>query len=402
MKYISTFIFFFIFVITVNAQSNYKKGYIITNKNDTINGLIDFRSDIINCSLCKFKLSENAEEQIFYPNDLIAYRLIKEGKYYVSRTIKINNELQKVFLEYLVQGIKDLFYYPQDYGCYFIENEDGKMVAITKEPDKIIDNKYITDIKYKGRLAYIFRESKSVSKLAGNAFFNRKDMINLTKKYHSEICAPGEECIVFTNDYKKSFIEYDFSVYGGFQMVEVIFKENTLAEHFKSAKSIQPVIGGQLNISSPRFLKTLSMQIDASMSKLEGCEDYANETENIVIYEKYKFKSLMANGAIGFKYALPIIYKIRPTIEAGINYSHLLNSSNTLYQEIKGYDAVSQKKIDNYYSLPLNYYGFNGGAGFDYQLNKNHSVFCRVLFNHIYTYDETSISNIQFKLGFTF
>lgn len=401
MKYISTFILLFILAMTANAQSNYTKGYIITNENDTINGLIDFRTDKINCSFCKFKLSKNAEEKIYYPQDLIAYRLIKEGKYYVSRTIIIDNEQQKVFLEYLVQGIKDLFYYPQKNDCYYIEDENGKMIAITKEPDKIVDNKYITDNKYKGILSYIFRSSKSVSKKINKAYFDRRDMINLTKKYHTEMCAPGEECIVFANDYKKSFLEYDFSIYGGIQLTEFTFEDNVLTDHFKSAKSIQPVIGCQINISSPRLLKTLSTQIDISISKMEGCIDYISNLGENAIYEKYKFKSLMTNGSVGLKYALSSIKKIRPTIEAGVNYALLFNSSNSLYKENRGISYAEQSKIDNYYSIPKSYYGFNAGAGFDYQLSNNHSVFCRVLFSNISTY-EASINNIQLKLGFTF
>jgi hypothetical protein len=387
--------------MTANAQSNYTKGYIITNENDTINGLIDFRTDKINCSFCKFKLSKNAEEKIYYPQDLIAYRLIKEGKYYVSRTIIIDNEQQKVFLEYLVQGIKDLFYYPQKNDCYYIEDENGKMIAITKEPDKIVDNKYITDNKYKGILSYIFRSSKSVSKKINKAYFDRRDMINLTKKYHTEMCAPGQECIVFANDYKKSFLEYDFSIYGGIQLTEFTFEDNVLTDHFKSAKSIQPVIGCQINISSPRLLKTLSTQIDISISKMEGCVDYISNVGDNAIYEKYKFKSLMTDGSVGLKYALSSIKKIRPTIEAGVNYALLFNSSNSLYKENRGISYAEQSKIDNYYSIPKSYYGFNAGAGFDYQLSNNHSVFCRVLFSHISTY-EASINNIQLKLGFTF
>lgn len=109
----------------------------------------------------------------------------------------------------------------------------------------------------------------------------------------------------------------------------------------------------------------------------------------------------MTDGSVGLKYALSSIKKIRPTIEAGVNYALLFNSSNSLYKENRGISYAEQSKIDNYYSIPKSYYGFNAGAGFDYQLSNNHSVFCRVLFSHISTY-EASINNIQLKLGFTF
>lgn len=107
MKYIIILFLTFCTGISLYAQSNYKQGYIITNENDTINGLIDFRTDRANSNVCKFKKSEKSDEQVFHPGEILGYRFIKEMKYYVSRTVEIDKIKQTVFLEYLVQGIKD-------------------------------------------------------------------------------------------------------------------------------------------------------------------------------------------------------------------------------------------------------------------------------------------------------
>ena len=69
------------------AQGNYVPGYIITNNNDSISGLIDFKPDKQNSQYCRFRLSETEPEQIFYPGDISRYRFINEGKYYVSHEI---------------------------------------------------------------------------------------------------------------------------------------------------------------------------------------------------------------------------------------------------------------------------------------------------------------------------
>ena len=53
------------------------------------------------------------------------------------------------------------------------------------------------------------------------------------------------------------------------------------------------------------------------------------------------------------------------------------------------------------YPLPSNYFGLYGGAGLDYQLNKKHSIFCKLLFSHMYDW-EANIDNTQLNIGFTF
>ncbi len=73
MKHLFIYLLLFGLSLTTNAQSNYKKGYVITNKNDTIRGFIDFRTDKMNSSLCKFKRSENDYEQKFHPGEINVY-----------------------------------------------------------------------------------------------------------------------------------------------------------------------------------------------------------------------------------------------------------------------------------------------------------------------------------------
>ncbi len=40
-------------------------------------------------------------------------------------------------------------------------------------------------------------------------------MIEFTTQYHNMTCTTGEECIIFTNDYKNKFLNFDFEVYSG-------------------------------------------------------------------------------------------------------------------------------------------------------------------------------------------
>lgn len=396
MKYRIILFLTFCTGISLYAQSNYKQGYIITNENDTINGLIDFRTDRTNSNVCKFKKFEKSDEEIFHPGEILGYRFIKEMKYYVSRTIEIDKIKQTVFLEYLVQGIKDLYFYPGEKDYYFIENEDGSLIPVTQEPEKIIDDKIKKDYKYKGALAYIFRDCKSVYKKIDKTILDRSSMIKLTRQYHSEMCSPGEECIVFENDYKKVFFKFDFSLYGGFQNMEYIYGQTELIK-FGSAKSYSPIIGGLVNVSNPRITKSLSFQAGISLSSLKGLNEF---TSGLTNYEKFNFDALMTGGSAGLKYTYSE-WKLRPSIEANINYCRLINTSTTLYSEKYIGNNINKSTNNNYISLSENYIGFNYGFGLNYQFKKGNSFFCRLLYSRM-TNSEADIKGVQLKLGYEF
>ena len=394
MKYIILTLIFLSFVINAAAQSNYKKGYIITNKNDTINGYIDFRTDEMNSTVCKFRKTARTKEEIFYPGDIRGYMFIDEVKYYVTRTVQIDNTFKIVFLEYLVQGVKDLYYYSENIDYYFIEDENGKMISVTKKPDCIIDNKYKVDNKYKGRLMYAFRDCESVEKDISDVGFDRSSLIKLTKKYHQKMCSPGEECIIFENNYKKIFLKLDFSIYSGLQVMNFKYGENELSQ-FKSSSSLSPVIGGQVEISNPRLIKSLRFQLGAALSYLKGFNDFAGEN---TYYQNFEFKSCMGTGIFGLKYIYPK-GNVLPVVEIGISYSRLFNSSNTLYEE----SYINDFLVTSTSSIPLSksYSGYYFGAGLNCKIKNEHSVFCRVVFNKMFSSSD-NVKGFQVKLGFDY
>ena len=186
-KYVYIILFLAISKV-IFAQENYVKGYIIKNNNDSIPGLIDFRMDEQNGQSCRFKLSESEPGQIFYPNDILRYKFINEGKYYVSREITIDSVSRRVFLEYLVDGVMDLYFYrpPQTpFGYYFFEDDRGNMTGIRKKPDEIIGPAVRSDKQYIGTLTYLFRDYPTVRKNLTNGStpmtYERRSMIKVTK-----------------------------------------------------------------------------------------------------------------------------------------------------------------------------------------------------------------------------
>jgi len=386
--------------ISASAQSNFKHGYVIKNNNDSIVGLVDFRTDGVNSTVCRFKSSDTDAEQLFYPGDIAKYRFINEGKYYVSREVEIDSVTRRVFLEYLVQGMMDLYYYyyddkiRQDY--YFFENSDGKMISITMVPDPIVNTKRIkSDEKYKGVLVYLFQDYPAITKDMKNITFVREDMINITKEYHNLVCTTGEDCVEFENDYKKKYIDVKFSAYAGVYYMDYGFEQKIL-KLYDSPTFVSPAIGAQMSVVNPRWSKSVSFVADVSFSGLKWEKE---RTDALKWHYDYEFKAILAQVKAGIKYTY-LSRKVRPVAELGLGFAHMFGKSKTLYVTQNGV-PVDDKYIDYDAHNPASFFkGFNGGIGFDYMLNEKNSIICRLTFERLTSDDRLKM--YQLKMGYSF
>jgi hypothetical protein len=286
------------FFLLLSAQGNYKSGYIITNENDTLRGFVNFRNDEINARQCSFKIAENAEVRDYAPGEIKAYRLPVESRYYITRTVPLKRGKATVFLEYLVQGKMNMYYYRQDdqIEYYYAEKEDGILYPITQNEDEIIDGKIRPDNKYKGLLSFLMQDASGMEKSIMNTQFDRRSMVKLSKEYHEETCEPGEECIVFENDYEKTSTQFRFSAYAGWNSYS--FGKTSSAKFDKGS----PTVGVQLQISNPRLSNHLNLVLDASISRITA-NDYYEWSSGINIFRRdFEHSINTFNAALGLKY----------------------------------------------------------------------------------------------------
>ena len=197
-----TFLFLLFFVSQVYGHSNFQRGFVITNEQDTLSGWIDFRSDALNMSVCNFKTEYGGEITTFLPGSIFGYRFYDIGRFYVSREIEIRGAPRTVFLEFVLQGMMNLFYYvdiSSEFGkveFYFFEDENGRMVPITRRIDDE-GNRFRAreDLRNRRVIEYLFDEQETILQQAGNLRFNRRSMINIAREYHDLTCPIGEECV---------------------------------------------------------------------------------------------------------------------------------------------------------------------------------------------------------------
>lgn len=181
-----TFIILFLCCMhQLQGLTNFLPGYIITNENDTLHGLIDYRSEARNAKKCEFKESENAPVKEFFPHSIKSYRFI-DSKYYISQNIPVEGKEIPVFLEFLVNGISDLYFYTDGQNFnYFIAKEDGKFIELTNDKRQFErDGKqYATrSNKYIGQLKNVFADCQQLYPLINSSKMSHKSLISITHK----------------------------------------------------------------------------------------------------------------------------------------------------------------------------------------------------------------------------
>ncbi len=402
-------ILFFIFIIlslmqNTDAQESFYPGYIITTENDTILGSIEFKNIESSANVCNFRKSAHEEITSYKPEEIKGYYFKETNKYYISHKIKEN---RVVFLEYLLQGIVQLYYYQsggQDY--FFIENQEGELTTVTKKPDEMVRNPNTGQLarkennQYKNVLIQTFHGCHTMmNDIVKMTTIDKSIMVDLVKKYIN--CKSASEdkdkYVEFGTKYNNPEFKFTFSLYTGVRYQSFNFSEKKEVWSLQdNMNSFYPQIGVDIGLSMPRVLKPVSIQLAVAYSKITG----TNESWFILPfrnYRKYTFKSNLIIGNLGIRYTYPK-GKIRPIIEFGVCNTYILDYSSEMYNEQDNRSETLKNNLRPYLDVLFSMYG---SFGIDFKVRKNSFIFLRSGYDKSWRKGD-ELSTMQAKLGYTF
>ena len=322
------------------AQYDFTKGFIIDNKSDTIYGLIDKNSLSTSSSYCYFKRDSIENIKKYTPFEIKQYS-IENKKLYISKSVNINDTIQNYFLEYIVKGSVNLYYFQTKkmFDYYAIE-KDGEIYLlnnneiVTYDANERLVKKNTN--QFYGMLKYLMNDEPEVVNKIKITDFNYNSLKNIVKEYNDSICGI-DKCVVY-------------------------LKYQNKIDDRKWKFSYGPSLGG-LRLSYLQKLYYLTYIVQYSDHNLE----YTSYNNDNNLY----FNNLDFLFVPGF--FLNISRNTKFNFEAQFNYFHLKNEPLTIdllrIPLIVNYDFLKYKKYTPYIS-----FGFENNIFLNYKFNNDQLV----------------------------
>lgn len=370
----------------VYGQTDFRPGYYITWENDTVYGLIDFRGAKRNSDHCLFKATEKSDPIRFTPDEISGYRFI-DDKYYVSKKVEINNKEKQVFLEFLVNGITDIFFYSGDeHPRYFIESSNGKLIELSNEmKDEYINGKHIKrrSLKYMGVLKATLNDCKEIQTDIEHAELNHKSLINLGKKYHNYVCS-DQECIIYEKPVPA--LKFKISPFAGMNSVKLSFPEDNMGRpsyiDFDFETAFTPSVGLVVNASVPQLSNRLSVDFGSSFYRFKTHSLYESIGEFHDLYDaNIELTSLQT--FIALKYTFPKS-KVTPMFAVGFASNFFLSKSQDMFMEsyYKG-ELSNSREISNYFPIITDLHGLYLELGTNFKIRNRDLFYTNFKLNYL-------------------
>lgn len=266
-------------VITLFAFSQkYSPGYVVTLKGDTIHGELLNQKDSDAFIKCIIKKANN-EIKTFLPKDIHEYKYI-DGRYYVSKEIEKDGVKEILFLQFLLKGAVELYYY---YDSKLVKERyyvliDGKTIELTNnERNVVIDGLTykVYDKKYIGVLKHLYADAPQVISDIDKLSFSTKSLIRISEEYHSAICS-DESCEIFKGTGRKihigirPFYKYEASTFtADYSIIRTHRTPNgeSISEYISSSRELNSSSGYSYGLGLNILSSDLRFMLGYNLSK---------------------------------------------------------------------------------------------------------------------------------------
>jgi hypothetical protein len=396
------------------GQQKFVPGYIITNNNEKIEGWIDKRESDFNQKHCYFKTDSLAQNDVEYkPNQIKAYRF-NNSKYYASKVIKTKTVVDTVFLECLISGKATIWFYSVlNNDTYFVE-KDSIMIELDNETqhyiygdiDRIekIDARDATAAqytrnsqKYIGILKYTFSDCPEIYPQLDRLRYEKKDLIQISKKYHEKVCKT-EDCIIYekvipkTKWYLGAFVNY------GIQSTHVnSYGENGKNMNFSTYYPLS--FGAFVQLNNPDISEHLYFQFAASYVNT-NVDNVVKTQQSVDYYYNLKMSAIRIEPA--FMYRLNY-NKTHPYIMIGLPIDFLLDEKLSYTRKLVDIFYSDYFEVETKQNLML---GSHLSLGVERDITSSFSVFTSVNYNYLFSTKnevvEYKFKTVNLNLGIKF
>jgi hypothetical protein len=379
----------------IEAQNDFRQGFIILNTGDTIFGKIDFRSDLSNGTHIFFKKDSISISMEYTPDLISAYRFLND-KFYISKKVKVGKVERPIFLECLISGRVNVYFSVQEgepidinklggtvnEGHYYIE-KDTLIREIDNNSIMSKDMQYTYNTnQYKNMLKVYFSDYPDIFKEVDKLGFNKKSLINISKKYNEAVCK-DKQCVVYEKPFAKRIYQFGFETGYEFSKLDYyINRELSFETNDKYDFNIGAFCTSNLD-NDYRYI----LQLNLKYREQEYNPKNGFLNLNPGNY-KYKLSSFISDLLLKYRFSLS---RLKPNIFAGGSFGEIIDNQYDFPN--KGMYSGNWANNDKFL------YGLFLGTGIDYNYNSKTNIFLSLKYEYIQSPNTLVISVISVNAG---
>lgn len=252
----------------VAAQTNYRPGYYVTGKKDTVTGLIEYRSNSKMKDLIRYKKDAGSQPETLLPINTPAVvvdgTVFMEGREFDDNITGVHSF---VFVQRMITGRLSLYKYGSD--RFFVsKGDDMRLYEVTKNRKKNRDSNIQTKFQGFGYLKLLTSDCSTYDEaLLERQYKNTLTFIDIVTNYNNCI-EPNKSQIV----HKKLKLKMHFAVgvHGSLTVVNHDFKKNPTLSPAKMGSKLSGTGGVFVSIFHPDLGDQFRVVVEPGIGQYNG------------------------------------------------------------------------------------------------------------------------------------
>jgi hypothetical protein len=330
-------------VAKVQAQADYRAGYIVRPAGDTVRGQVNYQGARQGAQRCLFRLTTSSEVTTYTPAELRGYGLVS-GERYISQATPAelppatapagsapqppaSAEVapQPMFLEVLVAGPASLLCNESGSVHYYVLKQGAPFpVALVQTHQQVVVNGTVrgeqTIPVYRGTLAEQFADCPAVLLNVSKTAYKESALMAIVEEYN--VCRQPDYRVAVR---QKQSTEVGLEGLIGGQISRTYYRDHNTRATLPGA--LAPEIGLGLHFSRRTARQKLSFRLELHYVQQVAAGSFQKETDlpglgrkAVTTYET-QFKAAYLRLPFLIRYTVPGA-KLRPFVEAGLSFNY--------------------------------------------------------------------------------
>jgi hypothetical protein len=364
---------FFLSSIMVYAQSGFKKGWIVLNNKDTVNGQLLFKNWNLNPSSVTFRADKEFTYKI---EDLLAFGLAGEAVVYrrfkVKKHLTPNNEsatyqydedstdISTQWLKLLVAGNNSLYIYANSDRPYFFFQEGNEVIELeySNGIKNFSSEKYRNDPRFEQtglQESNVYKNQ--LIKLAATKGERAEQLVSIVNyiTYNENGLTNYFESLNKTNRNDKSKMKFNFSLGGG--LISNMNKNSGITEAYfynvQLNNTITPFFNIGFEFQPNNKIKHIGFNGNIRYSSInsDGTKKIRYRQDSGI---SYKLRNNFIEAGIAIRYTINPASKIRIYAEVGPNFMFSVKKSNTVQKKYYTGDIIlNELAVSSFFIRPV-------------------------------------------------